>query len=399
MNKNVPRTASGNYAGIALFILCFSYFVPNYAQYQVSPLGAAVMEQFGLTTGQLSSLFSAPMIPAIFLSLISGLLIDKIGPRLIIGVGILIAAVGCILRIWAGDFFLLMIATAMTGFAACFINAGGAKILSGFFGPEKVNGKMGILMAASKAGMTVSMFTSARFSTVNNAFFAAAVLAVISVIVWFLFMRNPTASLETEAFTEKLPSMKECLQTVCRSKNTWLVSFAMFFIMAANVIFSSFTPTALTIRGIDSITAGNLGAFITIGNFLGCFAAPFCIRRLRSQKKVLVLFGILAAIGVAFAWKTPTTILLAAALLFTGMFIGGMIPSLMALPVQFSDIGPVYARTAGGVIGTIQVLGAVLVPSYVIAPIAGDSYLLLYLLGGLCMVTAGILAALIKDIS
>ena len=77
---------------------------------------------------------------------------------------------------------------------------------------------------------------------------------------------------------------------------------------------------------------------------------------------------------------------------------GGIIPTLLALPVQFAAIGPKYAGTAGGVVGTIQLLGAVVVPNYILTPIAGDNFIVLFLVSGICMPISGMFSALIKGV-
>ena len=50
------------------------------------------------------------------------------------------------------------------------------------------------------------------------------------------------------------------------------------------------------------------------------------------------------------------------------------------------EIGPVYAGSAGGIIATIQVLGAVVLPTFVITPLAGSSVKMLFGLAALSMV-------------
>lgn len=392
------KTAAPKYAAFALTIACIAIFTPNYAQYQASPLGPVLMEQFGLNNSQLASLFTAPMIPAIFLSLVGGLLIDKLGPKQTVGMGLIISAAGCVLRVFAENYGALMIATALTGVSACFIMAGAGKILGGFYGAEGVGSKMGILMACSTIGMTLAMMTSARFPSIRSAFIISAILACAAAVLWVLFMKNPPQTSVPNSTESGMPSIGECLKTALRSKGVWLVSFALFFIMSANVVISSFTPTVLAGKGIGPVSAGNLASCLTLGNLLGCFVAPFCVSKVNSQKKVLIVFGILAGVGVTTSWMASSAILLAVAYLLTGTLLGGMIPLLMSIPVQLADVGPLYAGTAGGIVGTIQVVGAVLVPSYIIAPIAGDSFTLLFILGGVCMVIAAALVACIREI-
>ncbi len=81
-----------------VFALCFA--APNYAQYQFSPLAPQIISRFGLTDVQFNSIFTAPMLPAIFTSLISGMLVDRYGYKPVIGASILLTALGC----WAASF-------------------------------------------------------------------------------------------------------------------------------------------------------------------------------------------------------------------------------------------------------------------------------------------------------
>lgn len=368
-------------------ILCLCYMIPSYAQFQISPLGGQIIRQYDLELSQLSLLFSAPMIPAIFLSLAGGLLLDRFGPKRVIGVGLIVTAIGCVWRVFCASYAPLFTATMLTGLSACFINAGGGKILGGLFPAKDVSSRMGILMAASTAAMTMANFTSAWFPSIRSAFAMSAVFAVSGTGLWFLLVKNPEK--QTADSADVGPDMRTCLKIAVKNGNVWLIAFALFFLMAANVVVGSFLPMALASRGVNPAVSGAMAACYTIGNLLGCILAPLSIRKLKSRKKVLILFSILAGTGVAFAWLNFEILLLAAALMLTGIFLGGMIPALMALPVQLPEIGPIYAGTAGGVIGTVQLLGAVLVPSYVLAPIAGGSFHMIFLLGGGCVLLAG----------
>ena len=75
-----------------------------------------------------------------------------------------------------------------------------------------------------------------------------------------------------------------------------------------------------------------------------------------------------------------------------------MIPTLMGIPVQLPKIDAVYAGTAGGIIATIQIVGAVMLPSYVLVPAAGSQFEMLFLLAGGCMLLAGAMVLFVKEI-
>jgi len=73
------------YRLVILLIACIAMFSPNYAQYQLSPLAPCLMTDLGISNTEFASIFSAPMIPAIFLSLGAGILVDRFGAKKSLG--------------------------------------------------------------------------------------------------------------------------------------------------------------------------------------------------------------------------------------------------------------------------------------------------------------------------
>lgn len=382
--------------GVLFALLCFCYMLPNYVQYQLPSLGTQLMDEYGLTLGNLSSLFSAPMIPAIVFSLAGGMLLDRLEPKMVIGVGLVLTAIGSIGRIFCVQFGFLFVCMMLTGMTACFITAGAGKIISGIYQTEDISSKMGVLMACSTGAMTVANLTTSYLGSVHTAFLIGAVIASIGVVLWFGLMKR--SDLETVDTKRKQENIVYCIRVVLKEQGVWIVAFALFFVMAANVVMSSFLPTALISKGVHSKIAGILAACYTQGNLLGCFVAPLSIKCLKSQKKTLIIFAILAAAGITFAWQIPKTIVTGIVLCLTGIFLGGLVPTLMGVPVQLPQIGTAYAGTAGGVVATIQIGGAVLVPSYILVPIAGENFNFLFGLGGICLLISSFLMIFLKRI-
>lgn len=390
----------GQYGVMMMVTLCWAQFVPNFAQYQLSPFAASIMADLGINASQFSSLFTAPMIPAILLSLVAGILVDKLNPKLVVGISIAITAVGAVMSIFAGSYAMMMLAFIFIGVSAAVVNCSQVKLVSGWYPPEQVTGKIGITMASSTIAMAVALATTALFPNRTAAFTVSAVLSVVSLLLWLLLYKRPSAELgaptaptTANAETSVQDSVAAGLKVVAQNKYIWAIASGLFFIMAANVVMGSFAPTALQQRGIDANAAGIAAAFYTIGCFLSCFISPYLADKLKSVKKTAVLLCVLSFFGVAMTvMYVPAGLLLCAAMLLTGICVGGSIPLLSSLPVQLEGIGPRYAGTAGGFIATIQLLGAVLVPSYVLIPIAGDNFGMLFILGGVCMIICGVVA-------
>ncbi len=49
------------------------------------------------------------------------------------------------------------------------------------------------------------------------------------------------------------------------------------------------------------------------------------------------------------------------------------------------EIGPIYAGSAGGIITTLQVIGAVVVPTFIVTPLAGSNVTVLFGLAAVCL--------------
>ena len=84
--------------------MCLAYMPGSYAQYQLSVYASELIQSFGLTTSQFSSLFTAPMIVAIFLSFVGGMISDKVGSKKVINISFVIAGIGMIGRVFANSY-------------------------------------------------------------------------------------------------------------------------------------------------------------------------------------------------------------------------------------------------------------------------------------------------------
>lgn len=203
-----------------VFTLAFA--VPNYAQYQFSPLGPQIIERFGLTGVQFNSIFTAPMLPAIFTSLISGMLVDRYGYKPVIGASILLTALGCWGRVFAEGYGLMYCAMILLGFSAGFLSSNSSKILSILFGQERVSVIMGLVLTLSTCGMVLSMSTTTALG-ISKAFLLAAVLASVVLVFWFVVMPGVRERRESgeQAAPAQSVTLGQALVTALKNRHVW----------------------------------------------------------------------------------------------------------------------------------------------------------------------------------
>jgi NNP family nitrate/nitrite transporter-like MFS transporter len=91
-------------------------------------------------------------------------------------------------------------------------------------------------------------------------------------------------------------------------------------------------------------------------------------------------------VATYWSWQLPIGPTIIAGLLLSGFMGSAVTPLMLSLPMLLPEIGPVYAGSAGGIISTMHVLGAVLIPTFVITPLAGPDAGILFGLAAVCFI-------------
>lgn len=368
------------------FAICFG--APNYTQYQFSPLGAQIIEQFSLSPVQFNSIFTAPMIPAIFTSIIAGLLVDRFGFKPVVLISILLTTIGAWTRVVAGSYSVMYIGMILVGVSAGVLSANSSKILAQLFGPEKVGVIMGLVLSISTMGLVLSMSTTTMLPSMTVAFIVAAVICTVALILWLVVIPGvkPGQSLHQApaAQAEESVSLGKMIVVVLKNKYVWFASLALFCINGAMTGMGSSVPTALqSARGLSADAAGLVGSLMMVGNLLGSLFSPSIALKTGKFRLVLMICGAISVVGCAFAWLAPAGILLYIAMVITGYAFGSGMSMILAVAVQLPGVGPKYAGTAGGVIATLELLGGVVLPTYIASAIAGTNYHIYFIIIGL----------------
>jgi MFS transporter, CP family, cyanate transporter len=386
------------YGRQGLAVLIAALFICNYFQYQLSPLASRLMEEMNLTSVQFSAAFSSPMIPAIALGIVLGILSDKFGVKAVTTVGLSFTAAALCYRPFAGTYATLMGSMIIAGIGVTSINVNMSKLVGAWYPADKVSQLVGMSMVGNSLGMTVGTATTAMFPSTKSAFMVSGVAAAVVLVLWILFVKvdEGKGTAKQESKQESGESAIGALLTVMKSKNVWLVSICLMFLMGSYVAMTSFLPTALASRGISESTAGVLSSVFTVGSLCGNLIAPTLINKSGKMRQMLALFGIVAGVCAAVAWRLPVA-LIAVALFLAGFLLGGPTPVFMSFPMMLPEIGPKYAGSAGGIITTLELLGAVVLPTYVFTPLAGQNFTVYFIMAGAASIAMAVVAMMLPD--
>lgn len=387
------KTYGGSFKWVILFITCLIPFVSEYTQLSVAGLAFKLIPSLHLDAVQFSLIMTAPMICAILFGLIAGSLADRYGFKIVVTTGIIISVIGTVGRVWSnsfGSYFILML---LSGFCVALINANIGKIIGEWFRPEQAATALGIYYFACRFGMFLGLATAAMFPTPNANYISGGIALAIGGVLWIAFMVNKPDD------APEIPSMPmaKYLGKAAKVGNIWLAGLGVFFYWGGFMCFNNNLANSLNaIRGIDPVTAGWVASMMLLGNALGNLIAPTLADKAGRAKPFMIPTAIIGAILMVYAYTAPTGILWPL-LFITGFFVGGSLPFFMVFPVALPQVGIEAAGSAGGIIATLMLLGAVCVPSFIIAPLVGMNFPMIFAAAGIQFVLVAIIAAILPE--
>ena len=395
MLEETKETKVPRYTYVIVVCSFITFFVADYSGYMILPISKMIIADLGITEVQFGKLFASYLLPGILLCLISGLLCDKFGTKRAIGGAIIISTIGVILRIFVTSYSLFYVCMFLNGVMLVFISVNTAKIVANWVPPEKISVYLGFAISGGPVGMAIATGTSALFPSLKVAFVTGGIGCVIVLILWFIFMKDRPKGMTSDISYLQEPKtvpLWEGLKIVIKMPNLWIIGICLGLVLASAVCANTFLSLSLqTDRGMSAVSAGVMLSTLMIGNIAGTIFGPMICAVIGKIRPFFIVFCLTMAVGIAFSWKLSPTIFIMVGLFITGFVCAAIMTQLLSLPVLYKKIGPTLAGTAGGFICTIRTVFAVFVPAYVIAPISGGNYTILFFIGGALPVVAGIL--------
>lgn len=394
--KQLPKLSS--YRWVILAIAAGLDAVSNYIQFQVSTLAVQIMPSLHISPAQLQSLGMAPMLIAVFLSIPAGSLADKFGPKKIVSIGLIISIIGSFGRLIATNFASMMIMLLLFGVYMALLNANTLKLFGTWF-KQDTNIAMGVFFASASVGIILTRITSPMYPSLKSAYTVSSFILLLLAVSWMLFVKDTPKGEEvpqSQIQQGKSESTIEFFKAAARSKKTWIVAISVGIGMGASEAFSTIMPTAFAARGMSSVAGNSVAAIATVGSLCGSLFGPAIIGKAKKAKPLMIMATLLAGFLMAITWFIPL-----GAPLTIGLVVGGLLgattgPLMQALPITFPEIGPKYAGSAGGLIGTVSLLFSYCVP-VIISMIAGRNYMLTFIIQGIVMMLTSIFMAILPD--
>ena len=419
-SQNRPGGIGLNYL-VFSFILLFVGVAITIVQYKVPPILEPIMAQFqiGLDTGSwLMSIFTAV---GIVLSLPTGALTKKLGPKTVLLLGCAIIVAGSVVGAFAGSAWLLIVSRGIEGVAFVFITVAGPLAVEKYVAPEHQGTANGIwalwICFGSVIGSTATPMVFQALGLTGTWLLYAGVVVVAAIVLGVAVRvpkgpdaESPVTAAESKAMegsvapgleheaaespdliaaseAQPKPTLSDYLKFARPQALLYFFAYLVFNIEILAIL--SYTPTMPQGQGMDASLSGFAAS---LPGLLAAISSPVfgkIIDRTGRTKPFYV---------AALAVSAPATLLMltqAGPLLWAGAcvigFIGYSIPvcTLTSLP-QIAG-RPELLPTAMGVLMLVQCLGEFLcslVTPMLLGPVGND-----WLFCGIVICVVGLLGA------
>lgn len=328
-----------------------------------------IIDALGLSGTQAGVLTGAIPLTYIPLGLLSGLVIDRVGARRGIGVGLALAGIGQIGRAFASDFPTMLVLTLLMGVGATGLTFGLPKLAAELYPARMVGRAASVYLVASYAG-SAAAFSIGRpligpaLGGWRPLFFASGAATVGLVGLWGILAWYVPAGRHDGSDTEfSITSLSDDIRTVVTHRDIrLLIVLGTTYLFVLHGI-QSWLVAILETRGVTPELAGSVTALLVVGQVIGVLAIPAIAERFGRTRATVIGCGLLGSVGALGLLVTPSfVLLLAIPIVFVGLGVGGLSPLIRSIPVELDDIGPALTGTAVGLVYAFGEIGGFLGP-------------------------------------
>ena len=315
----------------------------------VGPLIPFIREDLGISNGEAGFLTTLSLITFAIFSLFAPSIGKKLGLGKAIFLGILLLAIGVVIRV-QGGITLLYLGTALTGIGIVTANVLMIPFFKAYI-PEKI----GLMTALLSTGMSLFAALASGISVPlaeglgwgwRGALVSWVGLMVLALFAWIPQLSPPKSSGPTEVLAGK---------NVWKSRLAWQVTGFMGAQSVMYFTMITWLPDLLIARGMSPVNAGMALFYMQLISLIGTFFAPNLLMRLPQQSGVILAVGIGYLIGYG-ALFIHNELLTLAALTLIGIGSGAS----LSIAYTLISLRSAEAVTTARLSGMVQSAGYIL---------------------------------------
>ncbi len=317
------------------------------------PLVEPIRDELGMNSGQMGLVLGAWQLVYIATASPLGALVDRLGARRSIMIGILVIFLSLVLRGLAVDFWTLFLAVALFGVGGPVISIGAPKVVAQWFQGSERGVAAGLYATGPLVGISLSLTTAASVvvpltgSWRGTSLVYGVVLLVVAAAWWLLARETPGAETRRGEGSEAQETAGlGVLLELLRVRNVQVILVLSVAAFLLNHGLTSWLPTLLEEGGMTLSQAGSWVGAGTLAGVLGLLLVTGLVRhgyRVPALGAMLAL-GSLTTLGLAF---------LSGPALVSSVMISGLVrsPLMPVMTLVLMETPAVGARRIGASAG------------------------------------------------
>lgn len=368
MNESVTNTGAPSWyrwvllAGVWLLYGSFGLVATSLA-----PLVPLIEADLGLSHAAMGTTMGAWQLVYIVSAIPCGILLDKLGPRWALTIGVVLIALSALGRAVADDLIEMLLAVMVFGVGGPIVSAGAPKVVTGWFTGSTRGLAMGIYMTGPAIGGIVSltMTHSVLLPVLDQSWRAVMYLwagfGIGVAIVWLAIASHPALErLDNADKTSASLPQNQVLKSLIKQPAVVLVLLMSVGVFLFNHGLNNWLPELLRASGMTLTEAGYWAAIPTIIGIAGSLLIPRLATPGRRFTILIVLS--LSAAGASLLLHFQVEPLLFSGLLLQGIARSSLMTVLVLTLVELPGIGERYAGVASGLFFSAAEVGGVLGP-------------------------------------
>ena len=355
-----------------LFGLWLLYVSFGLLAVSIAPMVGLIQEDLSLSHASMGSVMGAWQFVYIFSAIPCGVLLDKLGGRRALIIGILLVALSGLSRAAAVDYWTFLLAVMVFGLGGPIISSGAPKVVAELFSGSDRGLAMGIYMTGPGIGGVICLtLTHAVLLPMFDMQWRGVMalwtgVALVCMLVWVVIgyiaqldqVKPADANLSTSEnlFVSQWHQMSELLS----QRSVQLVLCMSVGVFMFNHGLNNWLPEMLMAGGIQAVHAGFWAALPTVVGILGSLLIPRLATPQR-RFKILALLCVAAFVATLCLHATDG-ISLSTGLILQGIARSSMMTVLILTLVELPGIGDKKAGIASGMFFSAAEIGGVLGP-------------------------------------
>lgn len=342
---------------VAYTTLLFSWFsVPAYLQRLIADVG--------LTSTQAGLLAGAVPLVYVPLGVVSGLLVDRVGPARSLAAGLAVVGVAQLWRGLAPDFPTLLASTLLLGVGGTAITFGLPKLVGTLFSSDETGLPTSVYLVGAAIG-SAGAFAIGRpilgpaLGGWRPLFVWTGVLAITYAVLYMTLVRLLAVSTRTHPASRRFDRqrVRADLAAILGHRDLrLLVLVATMYLLLGHGL-QGWLPSILESRGVSPAIAGQATSLYVVAATAAVLLVPPVADRLDARREAVIVAGAVGVVGLAGIAGGGASILVAAGIVVAGFGAGSLSPLIRSIPPDLDGVGAERTGTAMGLAFAVGEVG------------------------------------------